>query len=125
MHSVVLHAGALIAFERNHRFLLAMLKECIRDGVPIVIPAGALAQVWRDGRTQVRLKRLLAATAVTVEALDRGRACAAGQLCGRTKTKDIIDASVVLAARDHHGSIATSDPDDLRRLDPNVPLVVV
>jgi hypothetical protein len=122
---LVLDAGALIAFERNDRFVLSLLAECKREGAPIVIPAGALGQVWRDGRTQVQLSRLVKAVATSVEALDHRRACAAGQLCGRARTKDLIDASVVLAGREHRASIATSDPDDLKRLDPDAALIVV
>ncbi len=125
MKSLVLDSGALIAFERGDRFVISLLAECTREGMSIVVPAGALGQVWRDGRTQARLARLLSSTAVTVDALDSQRACAAGQLCGRTRTKDIIDASVVVAGREHHGKIVTSDPDDLERLDPRAELILV
>jgi hypothetical protein len=40
-------------------------------------------------------------------------------------TRDVIDAAVVLSAREHEVPIATSDPEDLRRLDPSVRLVAV
>jgi hypothetical protein len=123
--SLVLDAGALIAFERNDRFVVALLKECLVAGAAIVIPAGALGQVWRDGRTQARLSRLRNAAATTIEPLDQRRACAAGQLCGHAKTRDLIDASVVLAGREHQARIATSDPKDLAHLDPNARLIVV
>ena len=53
------------------------------------------------------------------------RAREAGQLCGVSGTADVIDASVVLCARVHGHHIATSDPDDIRRLDPAVPIIRV
>jgi hypothetical protein len=50
---------------------------------------------------------------------------AAGELCGATKTADVIDASIVLVAKQHRDLIVTSDPNDLRRLDPSIPLVAL
>lgn len=87
-------------------------------------PAGVVAQVWRDGRRQADLARLLASGVVVVHALDRAEAQAAGVLCGRRKTSDIVDASVALLARRHHAKVVTSDPKDLRRIDPTLELVV-
>jgi len=46
-------------------------------------------------------------------------------IAGITRTHDVIDAAVVLAARVHDVPIATSDPDDMRRLDPRVALIIV
>jgi hypothetical protein len=42
-----------------------------------------------------------------------------------TNTSDHIDASVVLCARMRPSTIVTSDPDDLRRLDPKARIAVV
>ena len=53
------------------------------------------------------------------------RARQAGQLCGVTGTSDVIDASVVLCAREHGHTVVTSDPDDLRRLDPKLDLIEI
>src|SRR5262249_11720445 len=49
----------------------------------------------------------------------------AGQLCGIRGTADVIDASVVLAARARGHRIVTSDPEDLERLDPRADLIVL
>ena len=73
--------------------------------------------MWRDGRRQAHLARLMASDAVRVRALDSDEAKAAGVLCGRAQTSDIVDASVVLLARRHHATVVTSDADDLRRID--------
>lgn len=74
--------------------------------------------MWRDGRRQARLARFLASREVEVEALDDHRARQAGQLCGVRGVRDVIDASVVLCAKARGHQIATSDPEDIRRLDP-------
>ncbi|HEX4381434.1 MAG TPA: hypothetical protein VH083_00715, partial [Myxococcales bacterium] len=86
MSGLTLDAGALIAFERNDRTVVMLLARAKAKGHVLAIPAGVVAQVWRDGRAQVRLARLLAAAAVEIEALDDRSARAAGLLCGATKT---------------------------------------
>jgi hypothetical protein len=125
MSGLTLDAGALIAFERAERRIMLMIGLALRDQLEIVVPAGVVAQVWRDGRRQARLARLLGADEVEIEPLDDRRARAAGQLCGVRRTTDIVDASVVLCARARGHRIVTSDPDDLARLDPAASLIVV
>jgi hypothetical protein len=121
----VFDAGALIAFERSDRTVVMLAKRLLELRSKLVVPAGVVGQVWRDGARQVRLARLLGSPIVVVEPLDDRRARAAGQLCGLTGTRDVIDAAVVLTAREHDLPVATSDPDDLRRLDARVRLVAV
>ncbi|MBK6580256.1 MAG: hypothetical protein IPG17_29640 [Sandaracinaceae bacterium] len=58
-----------------------------------------------------------------VQPLDLEEAMATGILCGDRNVNDVVDASVVLLARRCGACIVTSDPDDLRRIDPNVVLV--
>jgi hypothetical protein len=125
MTGLTLDAGALIAFERGERRLVQLIEEALDNELSLVIPAGVVGQVWRDGRRQALLARLLATPEVEVEVLDDERARAAGQLCGATATADVIDASVVLCAREREHTIVTSDPEDLERLDPNIGLIVV
>ena len=125
MKGVTLDAGALIAFERNDRRTVAIVARAIERRLPVVVPAGVVGQVWRDGRRQVRLVRLLSSRTVEVEPLDDARARAAGQLCGVTGTADVIDASVVLGARARGDVVLTSDAADLGRLDPSLRLVAV
>lgn len=116
MADVVLDAGALIAVERGSRRIAALLDAVARSGGTVLVPAGALAQVWRDGARQARLGRFLRVVAVVVVPLDEQTARAAGALCGRTGTSDVVDASVALAAARNGCAVVTSDPDDLRRL---------
>jgi hypothetical protein len=125
MAGLTLDTGALIAFERNDRRVVALIARSLGHGHVIAVPAGVVGQVWRDGRRQARLARFLGAAEVEIEPLDDKRARDAGQLCGIRGTVDVIDASVVLCARARGHRIATSDPDDLRRLDPGAPLIPV
>jgi hypothetical protein len=60
---------------------------------------------------------------VVVHPLDGLTARAVRQLCAATATSDIVDASVVLAARTVDAVTVTSDADDLRRIDPSIDLV--
>jgi hypothetical protein len=115
---LVLDAGALIAIERADRRIIRLL-ELAGD---IHVPAGALAQAWRNPARQVRLVRVVSSTDLRVHALDEATAKAAGQLCAATGTADVVDASVVLLTRAVGGVVVTSDPDDLQRLDPGVEL---
>jgi hypothetical protein len=120
---LTLDAGALIAFERNDRRVVALIARSLEHGHGLAVPAGVVGQVWRDGRRQARLARLFGADEVEIETLDDLRARTAGQLCGARGTSDVVDATVVLCARARGHRIVTSDPDDLRRLDSAIPLI--
>jgi len=115
---VVLDAGALIALEKRDRRMEALLRKAHQARGRILVPAGALAQVWSGEPSQAPLHRLLKRSTTEVPALDRLLAEAAGRLCRRTGTSDVVDASVVIAARQANAVVVTSDPDDLARLDP-------
>jgi hypothetical protein len=125
MKGLTLDAGALIALERDDRTVSVLVKTTLRHKLGVVVPAGVVAQVWRDPRRQVAIVRLLASEGVEVELLDAMRAKRAGQLCGITRTSDVIDASVVLCAQARNHAVVTSDPDDLRRLDPDLELIEI
>ncbi|WP_375475780.1 PIN domain-containing protein [uncultured Jatrophihabitans sp.] len=121
--SLVLDAGALIAIERADRDTAAVIEAARQDRREIVVPAGVVGQVWRGGSRQARLARLLNARDVVVEPLTDAGARAAGILCGAAGTADVVDASVVLAARRRHATVISSDRPDLRQLDPTIPVV--
>ena len=125
MSGLTLDAGALIALERADRRLNAWLQEAIAEDLEIAVPAGALAQVFRDGSRQVRLVRLLLADNVSVPPLDAGLARRAGILCGARGAGDVVDASVVLCARARGHTVLTSDPHGLRKLDPALRILAV
>jgi hypothetical protein len=96
----------------------AFLREALATGARLVVPAGALAQVWRDGARQVPLRAVMSGPTTVVAVLDQTLAEASGTLCGRRGTSDVVDASVVLTARRERAVVITSDVGDLLRLDP-------
>ncbi len=111
---LVLDAGALIALERSDREALALLKGEQLLGRAPVTHGGVIGQVWRGGAgKQAPLAALL--PTLRVVPLDETLGRRAGALLGRARTKDVIDAAVVLLAVDGD-SILTSDPQDLRQL---------
>jgi hypothetical protein len=118
MTALVLDAGALIALDRNDRSVWAMLRNAADDAAQVSVPAGAIAQAWRDGSRQALLARAL--VHCDEVPLEGSLARATGLLCGRAGIADIVDASVALiaAARSQTGPVAlvTSDPTDLRHL---------
>lgn len=118
--TLILDAGALIALERADRPTVVVMEAARGQGRELVVPAGVVAQVWRGGPRQARLARFLAARGVEVEALTDAGARASGALCGRAGTADIVDASVVVAARRHRATVVSSDRADLERVDPDV-----
>jgi hypothetical protein len=120
--AIVLDAGALIAFERGDAHMRALARAAIAARVQLIIPAGVLGQVWRAGARQAPLRALVKGPTTTVPPLDQVLAEAAGVLCGRAGTSDVIDASVALVGRRERAVVVTSDADDLRRLDPGLPI---
>ncbi|MFN0092366.1 MAG: twitching motility protein PilT [Acidimicrobiales bacterium] len=118
MTGLVLDAGALIALDRNRRDVWAMLRVAADDASIVAVPAGAIAQAWRDGSRQALLSRAL--RHCDEIPLDGPLARAAGRLCGQASTADVIDASVALSAAGVSGgddiAVVTSDPDNIRHL---------
>ncbi|MDX2092035.1 MAG: hypothetical protein SFX73_29495 [Kofleriaceae bacterium] len=111
---MVLDAGALVAIERGDPLTHALLKVELLARRPPVTHGGVLGQVWRgDGRRQARIARIL--PAIKVVPLDRALGQRAGELLGRARKTDVVDAAVVLLATDGD-TIVTSDPGDLEAL---------
>ena len=111
---LVLDSGALIALERNDRAMWRRLKAALLDERIPVTHGGVLGQAWR-GRGPRKALLSLALKGVEVAALDEDLRKLAGELLGRAKKADVIDAALVLIASDGD-SIVTSDPADLRHL---------
>ena len=122
MTGVTYDTGALIAFESGKRRMAVLVEEAAASGTPIAIPAGVLAQAWRGGTRQVRLARLLRASNTDVVVLNQRAALKIGVRCAATGVSDVIDVSVVVCARDREQPVITSDPGDLRAIDPNLTL---
>lgn len=120
---LTLDAGALIALERRDAKMLALLRE--PASWPIRVPAGVLAQVLRPGGRQNRIFVLLGAQGTAVVPLDERVARLAAVLLASSRTTDVVDASVVVCATLNRDTVVTSDPGDLRRLEPRLPMIAV
>jgi hypothetical protein len=113
MTALILDAGALIAVDRGDQAMYKLIRDALRTGTPVRTNANAIAQVWRDGAKQARLARLL--RDLKVEPITREDGYRAGELLGRTRMKDVVDATVALLAKTAD-ILYTSDPGDLRKL---------
>ena len=105
--------------------MAALIAEAVDAGLPLLVPAGVLAPVRRGSARQARPARLLSLPAVEETALGGSAARLIGLLCRRAGTAGVSGASAVQCFCEHGAVIVTSDPDDLRRLDPAARLVVV
>ncbi|MGH9089924.1 MAG: PIN domain-containing protein [Acidimicrobiales bacterium] len=125
MNGVTLDAGGLIALDRHDRRVLVLLERARETGARVTVPASTLAQAVRRPERQVRLARLVRQPTTDVVPLDRVDATGVGRLLAASGTADVVDAHVVICARRARQVVVTSDPDDLRQLDPTVPLVTL
>lgn len=115
MTMLVLDTGALIALDRGDERAWALLRAATRGAQVVQVPVGALAQAWRGGPRQARLAQAL--KKCDEIPLNGRTARQVGELCGKTRTDDVIDASVVVtaarAARRGAVDVLTSDRADI------------
>lgn len=125
MSGVTLDAGGLIALDRNDRRVVVLLARASETLASVTIPATVLAQAIRRPERQVRLARLVRQPTTNVVDLDRVDATNVGRLLAASGTADIVDAHVVICARRSRQRVVTSDPEDLRHLDPALEVILV
>ena len=125
VNGITFDAGGLIALERNDRRVFSILNTALEDGDRIIVPATALAQVIRNPARQVRLWRMIQFDKTEVVPLDGSHAQAVGALLAKTGTSDIADAHVVICAQAAGYAVITSDPLDLKRLNPKLRVIAV
>lgn len=116
----MLDTGALIAWERANRVVAGVVAEARRTKKPLTIPAGCIAQTWRDPRRQARLAALVKDPVVDVVAMDGAEAQKVGLLLAEAAASDIADGHVSLCALRLDATVLTSDPDDIRKLAPTL-----
>jgi predicted nucleic acid-binding protein len=117
-----LDTGALIALEGGSRRMAVLVEEALASGAALNIPAGVVAEAWRGGARQARIARLLRASVSSVIPLDQRTALRIGTRCAIGGVSDVIDVSVALCALDNAQPVVTSDPDDLRAIEPSLSL---
>jgi hypothetical protein len=125
MPGVTLDAGGLIALDRDDRRVVVLLARARETGAQVTVPAPALAQAIRRPERQVRLSRLIRQPGTDVIALGRADATHVGRLLAASGTSDVVDAHVVICARRASQPVVTSDPSDLRQLDPALRLIAL
>jgi hypothetical protein len=121
---LTLDTGALLALDHPAKAIAmqARLTEAVRRGGTICVPVGAIAQAWRSSR-QVRLARLLKSRDIDLAVMTPNVARSVGLLCARSGHDDVIDVHVALCARERRHAVITSDPDDISRADPALPVI--
>ena len=125
MPGVTLDVGGLIALDRDDRRVVVLLARARETGAQVTVPAPALAQAIRRPERQVRLSRLIRQPGTNVIDLGRVDATHVGRLLAASGTSDIVDAHVVICARRAGQPVVTSDPGDLRQLDPALRLIAL
>ena len=111
--SLVLDAGALIAYERGSRTVQAFLERAYRHSDDVRTTTAVVAQTWHGDPKQARLATLL--HGVDERDLTSSQARLVGRLLRQTATTDVVDGTLVDIASDGD-EILTSDPDDIRAL---------
>jgi predicted nucleic acid-binding protein len=121
---LTLDTGALLALDHPGKAIImqARLDEALRRGGTVCIPVGTIAQAWRSPR-QVRLARLLKSRDLEIAVMTPNIARSVGLMCARTGHEDVIDVHVALCARERGHAVITSDPGDISRIDPALPVV--
>jgi hypothetical protein len=113
MNPTVYDAGVLIAADRNDRRVWAEHRLRLEAGLVPAVPATVVAQASR-APTQAGLRRLLRGCEVTP--LTEADAHGIGALLGASRTRDIVDASVVALAIQRDADIVSDDASALARL---------
>lgn len=125
MNGITFDAGGLIALDRKDRRVVALIARARERRMRITIPATALAQAIRNPARQVLLSRLIRQAGTDLIGLDGPDATRAGLLLARTAMGDIVDAHVVVCAQRAGQAVITSDASDLKRIAPELPLIVI
>ena len=120
MSGVVFDTGALIALDRGDRAIAILIDEARRANNTITVPAGCVAQAWRDPRRQARVAAFLRLSNVEIISLNDEEARRIGILLASTSTTDVIDAHVAICGYRLGQTVLTSDPEDITRLAPSI-----
>lgn len=111
--SLLLDAGALIAYERGSVTVQAFLERAYRRKENVRTTTAVVTQTWHGDAKQARLATLL--RGVDERDLTSDQARLVGRLLRRAETTDVVDATLVDIANDGD-EVLTSDPGDIRTL---------
>jgi predicted nucleic acid-binding protein len=113
MRRVVYDSGVLIAADRSERPTWAEHRIRLEAGIVPMVPAPVVAQASRSPK-QAQMRRLLRGCEVVQ--FDEAAAHAAGALLAKTRTKDVVDASVAVLSARYGADVISDDAKDIRRL---------
>ena len=123
MNGVTYDAGALIAAERRSSRMWKFHNSVATQGITPVVPAGALAQVWRGGSgRQAPLAQML--KQCRVEPLEESLAKQVGAASVQATSSDVVDISVVVSAAGRGDRIVTSDESDISEITTSLGYVI-
>ncbi|MGH9157711.1 MAG: twitching motility protein PilT [Acidimicrobiales bacterium] len=111
--SLLLDAGALIAYERGSPTVQAFLERAYRRREDVRTTTAVVAQAWPGDPRQAGLAVLL--RSVDERELTSDQARSVGRLLRTAGTTDVVDATIVDIANDGD-EILTGDPSDIRTL---------
>lgn len=111
---LILDAGAVIGWARGDARARAMLIRALELGVDVRIPTAVLAETLRGGPRDGPIRRVRAAVDVFPQIESTARL--AGELLGRTRGKNTVDALVAAEAIAAGADVLTSDLNDLTAL---------
>lgn len=69
------------------------------------------------------MARLLKSRDIDIAIMTPNVARTVGLLCARSGHDDVTDVHVVLCARERGHAVVTSDPDEMLRIDPALPVI--
>jgi predicted nucleic acid-binding protein len=113
MRPVVYDTGVLIAADRSQRRTWAEHRVRLEAGVIPLVPSPVIAQASRSPK-QAQMRRLL--RGCDVIPFDEAAAHSAGSLLGKTRTKDVVDASVAVLSLRYGADVVSDDAEDIQRL---------
>ncbi len=104
----MLDAGVFIEAERDRTFLKGLITKLGQAASPQRTTQAVIAQVWR-GKGNPDIARLL--NLLDIDDIGDGRPV--GRLLGAAGKSDVVDASLVIAAKQTGSTVITYDPDDI------------
>lgn len=114
MARVSFDSGVLIALDRDEEAAWAWLRRAVERRQPPLVSTAAIAEAWRDGRTQARLARAL--RACDLQDVSDGIARAAGRALAEVRGADTVDALIAASAASEGALLLTGDEDGMRAL---------
>ena len=125
MPGFTVDTGGLIAIERGNLRISRLLEEAVKADYRVTIPATVWAQAIRQPERQAELTRIAKLPETDFIPLNRDNANSVGRLLAASGTADVVDGHVAVCARQRGQPVITSDPDDIRLLDPTIEIVPV